>query len=624
MEANQCLVRSIRVVLLGAAVVAAGLALPSTAHPGDLPRSSPPVTGALTSYAGHLRQGLSPTQAGRMVQLDHFARNGVDTVLLNTVLRSAEASSGSSGGFASSYLGTVGNLDGQGPLEVAEQRYLATSKQQTVQVVIRDGATGTPMWTHTDHLSPKEWEFAAGAPVGRGGRPGVLLFRDSFEAPAVITALDGRGHQLWQRSLPRRARAPQPAPAFGVVTYSSYGSYTLVDLDVALRRGSHDILQVEVAGASSSGDIGGSETGAVDLSAVSLADGALRGLPGSGTSADSPILADEAGDLDGDGLTDLLIGMGGKHHTIRALRADGRTVWSRSDAFTDDLAWLAAVPSVLRQRAGRAVAADVVVLTVPARSPAAGVLPAPATRPSITLLGGHDGARAWAKPADSVYLVERAGVPAIGLLADDSSTSGTQDVAAGTVTVVDAKGATRWRRSFRATWPKHGDSDFAFAGAFADGDLDGDGSHEGVMVLGYFSDSGQDQQLHFMRGRDGAAQTDPHAVTMAGVTPGHDDYVTVTPGTAGLVVTVLDGRSRARRFRTTVPASKGMSEGYASAESVSRHRCADVLVSGAGGGRTLVAVLASNGLPRWSLSRAGSDASLGTVVRPAKAPAVSC
>lgn len=612
--------RVARLVLVGAALAASSWVAPATAaSPVALTHASPlRVTGAVQPFTAYLRRGLSPERAARLMELDHLARSGVSTHLLNGALGAGEASGEASAPAPQvfSSLDPAGDLDGKGADDVVENRWTTSGSSTSLSIVARDGGTGRVLWSRTEQVHDA-FVFAVGTPVA--GRPGVLLFTVPFNKPQTLTGIDGRGRTLWRRTMDRSASAPQPPPAVGVITYDGGLHYTFTTLDAPIRRGAREILVVEGDVKFASGDAGGGTTGAVAFSAIDERTGAVRRLPGAASSSSGLALGATADDLDGDGLVDAVVAVGGSTRSVTSVRlTDGRTIWSAP--FTGDLAGLAAIRSVLGERAKRALADDVVVQTVPSSRVAGLPLPSSGIAQAL-LLGGHTGRVAWSKRADGLYVVERVGRPALGTWVDRSSTTGAQDVAQADVTVYDAAGRSLWAHSYRRTAPKHDTSDQAFVLVGAIGDLDMDGGNEGIAVFIFFNADGGEGSSSFFRSKDGKAVPEPESRPLgAHIRPGVEDLVQVQASRTGLRVTVLDSRHRVVWSRT-VPGSKGMSSGYAFASAVTRHSCADVLVAGSGRSATLSAVLASNGQVRWAVTRTG--ASLGRVQRPAT-PRVSC
>jgi hypothetical protein len=611
--------RLVRLVVVGAALAASSFAVPASAHSPLPPAPTMRVTGAVQPFSSYLRQGLSPQRAAWLMELDHLARSGVSIRLLNAALDASEQSasvSASASAQVFSSLDPAGNLDRRGADDVLESRYSSSGSSTTLSLVARDGATGQPLWSRTERIT-NGFVFALGTPVA--GRPGVVLVAFPFGKPNSLTGLDGSGHQLWKRTLTSQVAAPAPPPAVGVITSEGGYHYTFLAFDEPVRRGAREILEVEGDVQYARGDAGGGETGAVAFSAIDKRTGAVRRLPGAVSSANGLVLGEIVTDADGDGLTDGVVAVGGSTRTASALRfTDGSTAWSTT--FGDDLAGLAVIRSVTGERANRVSADDVVVLTVPSPPPAG--LPLPSTAvPEALLLGGHTGRVAWTKRADGLYVVDRVGRPALGTWVDSSSTTGAQDVAQADVTVYDAAGRSLWAHSYRRSQAKHDTSDQAFVLVGSIGDVDLDGGGEGVVFFVFFTanDGGGDAEL--FRSRDGEVIATPQQYPLGGrVRRGVEDLVQVKGSSTGLRVTVTD-RQHLLVWRRTVPNSKGISDGYAYASSITHHTCADVLVVGSGKAGTVSALLASNGQVRWSVTRTGSG--LGAVVRPAS-PRISC
>ena len=86
----------------------------------------------------------------------------------------------------------------------------------------------------------------------------------------------------------------------------------------------------------------------------------------------------------------------------------------------------------------------------------------------------------------------------------------------------------------------------------------------------------------------------------------------------------LRGRDDHPLFTRSVPGTNGISIAYAAGAVLQRGYCADVLIIGQGRDTSLLADLASNGHPPWTLIRRRSDHTARTVTRPKTTPAPHC
>lgn len=613
--------RRARVAVAGVAVLAAGLALPAAASgPAHAPlQRVVPVTGQVLTVQEYSRLGLSPQQVALHLQLDRFAADGVDRRLLNTALVASTASSTSQ--VIADDLVDVGNLNAAGPVELAEERYTADGSGQSLQLVVRDGLTGAPLWHRTDRVSGKKLLFAFGGPVGAAGKPGVLVWVDDYQAnTADVTALDGSGKQVWHATIvPPRATPPPAAPPVGLGdSGSEYLFGTLFSVGVPLRKGPLDIVQMSFASEIDSGTLGDSQSGAIAFGATSLANGASRSLPGGTTSSSGTVAGDVVDDADGDGFDDLVVADGGAG-TVKVLRAnDGSQVWSST--FSGELLGAYGISSVTGQAAGRHLTEDIALVTQASPGPLATGAPTP----SVSVLGGHTGALAWKKPGSQVYLVGRvSGHRALGLLDDQSDASATTATAKGVLTVYDQAGRTVWTKSYATS--RSTQSGFAFAYAETTDDFGRDGSREAVVHLVTFDDRGDSDQPHVVDGRTGnplpALQQQP---LFGFVRPGHEALVSSRTDKRGLTVVVFDAVTRAQVWASRLPDSTGTSSSYVFADHVARRPCSDLVVQASGARRAVVGVLASSGAPRWTVSWSSGSSALGAVRRPASAPRVSC
>lgn len=635
-----------RLVVAGVVLATAAAALPVRAATSPAPVRRAPlltVSGHVQPLPSYLARGLSPRHALLAAALDRLAAQGLDPAMLTRAAASSEATaSGGSAPEPGVFLSSGGNLDGRGVQEVLEQRFLPSgTSTQVVQLVVRDGATGRLLWTRKDSLPSGDVQFAVPAHVGRGGRPGLVLLRyveNGNGFATVLTAVDGTGRQLWTRRLGHdSAWGGAAGPSLGYSSGFGY-QFTSVELDVRLRPGAFDVVETYETYAEAQRNGVTSRSGTLRLTAISGLDGSARALPGSVASKDGQATGGVVGDQDGDGLADLVAVDAGSAHRVTVVRAvDGRSVWQRTDVVTHTFTYVTPAGRLSRAAAHGRPVDDLVLVTGadPGLTGAGGVdtpvafVPDPtaADHGQVLLLAGGTGRTVLSKAGDDAYLIGRAGVPALGVVTDSSSAGPTAYVADIRLDVYDVAGRTRWQQEHRLSVPRSSPDEWYFLGGFAAAlsDLDGDGGDEGVVVLYVDTESGDHEQVFVVRSSDGAAMRDTSSdFLFAGLTRKGQDRVRVTASGAGLLVEGLRGRDSARLFATRVPASKGVPQGWATAEPLGTSPCADVLVFGAGKGRAVVSVLASNGQPRWSVGRAAGDQHAGTVTRPSRPPAPRC
>ena len=345
-------------------------------------------------------------------------------------------------------------------------------------------------------------------------------------------------------------------------------------------------------------------------------------------------------DQSGDGLDDLVSGDAGSAHSVSVHRATGgAVVWQRAEivmngaAFVEDAGRLTGAGTV-----GRPVQ-DLALLTAPAPGAAGNAVgalglladPTAGAHGQVTLLAGGTGHSVWSHVGDDVYPLERAGgVPAPGVATDQSSTSATSTTAQLQLLVLNVAGRTVWQKTYSLSVPHSAASQdiyFAFALAGIVLDLDGDGGYEGYVVLFVVdaSTGAEAHQVNLVRASDGAAIKDTTSGFLDGsVTGNGQDRVKVIFAKPGMTVLVLRGSDDARRWQRTVPGSQSITTGDAWGYSLTSRRCEDVLVNGLGRGRALIGVLASNGSPRWTITRGATDQRPGSIAAPRTPPNPSC
>jgi hypothetical protein len=156
-------------------------------------------------------------------------------------------------------------------------------------------------------------------------------------------------------------------------------------------------------------------------------------------------------------------------------------------------------------------------------------------------------------------------------------------------------------------------------------DLDADGLVEGSLFVSVFQcDYGTSRRSHFGSG-DGVALRDQTSGFLAGsVTPRGADRYLATREPAGVGVVVLRGRDGVRLLSRVVPGTRRDNGGLVLAAPLGVTACSDLLFSEYAPGGGTVAVLASDGTPRWWVTGPGLDDGPGVPRRPARAPSPRC
>lgn len=639
----------VRLLVAGALLAAGTPALPAGAQQPDLTTAAATatvrfqVTGHVRPWADYRAQGLTAVQATVLAQLDQLAADGLDPAMLTRAALAFTPPATEDSGKDSLrepgvFLSPVEDLDGRGGRDVLEQRYLPSGSSTVLQILARDGSTGRLLWSRKEKVSDQGYQVAVPMRVGAGSRPGVILLREVFQDDTIqarMTALDGRGKTLWTRTLATTWRT-ESSGGFGT-TFNFSMLTVLYRFDAQLRKGAPDVVQQVEQYSEEDNNGVTSQHGSLRFTAVSGANGAARALPGAVDSKDGAATGAVVSDQGGDGLLDLVSIDAGSPHKITVRRAaDGRTLWERTDLATNGNAYVGEAGVVTGAVAAGRRVADLVLLTRGDPGKLGGAKSTPVTtiadpttaaHGQVTLLAGGTGKTVWSKAGDAPYPLVRAGVPALGVMTDLSSTTASAYTAKVQLDVYDGAGKARWQKTFMLSVPHEATEEDAYVGGFAlpFTDLDGDGGTEGFVLLYVFSNSSDRVQVSIVRASDGASLKDTTSgFLMGGVTRKGQDRVLVTSAASGLVVKVLRGSDSLPLFTRVVPGSKGVPSGYASAAKLGSSPCSDVVVSGSGKGRAVVAVLASDGTVRWSLGRASADQRPGTPVLPRTAPRPRC
>lgn len=633
-----------RLLLAGALLAAVTPLLPSSADVPSAPRGprgpGAVVTGRVQPYVSYLSTGLSAGPAVALAQLDRLAADGLDRSMLTAAGAQAFPAEIVSEREPQVFLSAVGDLDGRGGRDVLEQRYSSSGSRDALQLVARDGATGAVLWSRTETFS-SAFVVAVPTRVGAAQRPGVVLLSFAFDdgLSSTLTALDGRGRQLWTRTSEATATEGASAPSVGVGSSSSFG-YTSVfyAFDRALRRGPQEVLRItEKAASSSANGVRTSQSSSVSYEAVSTVAGASRTLAGGASSGSGIVTGGVVVDQDGDGLDELATVDGGTANNVTLRRAsDGKVVWQRTDVATHGFGYVTEAGRLTGGAAGGHAVPDLVLTTAADPGVVGGIEtpvlaladPTAGAHGQVLLLRARTGATVWSKPGDSPYVLDRAGVPSLGVVSVTEATTSDAAQVTARLEAFDVAGSSRWSRTVSASAKRSSSDEFSpFVGAFGFpvSDLDADGGLEGVLLIYAFTDSDREVQAHLVRAANGVDLVDQRSgFLLGGVTRHGQDRARVEPTRAGLVVTVLRGRDSATLFRRVVPGSTGVSSGSATAAALGRAVCQDVLVSGTGGGRAVVGVLASDGSPRWTVSRGSKDPRTAPAVRPRTAPRPRC
>jgi len=335
----------------------------------------------------------------------------------------------------------IGDLDGDGFPEVAVDAVRAvpgTPPGATVAdtLTVRDGRTGRVLWTDTGRAIAADGARVQDARLGPGGRPGLLVARDSglVPGPAVTTytALDRAGRTLWTATSSRSS----DSVTTGVPWLGDLNGNRVDDLLLPGRPGS-----------------------ATGMRIVNGVDGTSRFLPLPARATDVALVPDLTGRA--------------RHNDIvvdRTVRSSGalRLQAQAYDGATGRLLWQTipgpagiAGGSVTDPRRGETWAAGRLAAT----APVAGVDVTGDGGPDLVFSGhgvanlhpsylgvldGRNGATRWVRSA--VMFVSVAGVPATAAAGRRALVAllGDQGQEPQQLTVVDGMGRTVWRRALPA------------------------------------------------------------------------------------------------------------------------------------------------------------------------------
>jgi hypothetical protein len=292
----------------------AGTAAPNRAHLHAVAR----VTTAL------LRAGV-PAQ--RLAAAGLLADDGESSSTVTVVY-------GPSGG---SYLEPAGNLDGRGPKDVVEVRYVSGSHPTNFGLYARDGGTGALLWQRRFAIPKNHFLFPIPLRTGAGGQAGILIcdygFKDARQSDGSDlstttvrqVALDGRGRQLWTRT------------DSGSIRFGEDLTYThlpgLAGIVTGTTRRPDAVLLTVADGVQTFGGSPSSGHGTVQPYALDARTGKARKIGAAASSSDAFPDVEWVPDLSGDGRDDIAMLSPGSQPRLEIRReTDAKPVWATTTA----------------------------------------------------------------------------------------------------------------------------------------------------------------------------------------------------------------------------------------------------------------------------------------------------
>lgn len=410
-------------------------------------------------------------------------------------------------------------------------------------LTLRSGRTGAVRWT-------VKLADAFGVDVARLGparRPAAVVYQTAFTGTGDPTGLGDTGDQ--DNSVVTVDLATGKTDWTSTVIHGAYAvsdagfseAAALYPAGVLHDRGGDRLLGALVT---QSYNIAGS---ALQQQAVAFdgVTGAMTPL-GEPTASDAFGYLEPAGDLNGDGSSDVIQVLGGDSSMVVAdSGAAGAPLWIKPTApayFVDALP----VPDLDGDHH-----ADVLVMNE--GGPSGG-------SSSVTAYTGSAGTLLWSRNADFGFplgVVSGRGVVALLGLSEFEQI---------TVTAVAGKGTTLWNHTISVPIGGSGGASMEVGEA---GDVDADGVDDVFADVAYSGSSGSGHFVALVSGRTGALHTGPSiGAPLYGSLDGHgDDFLKVDASRTAVTLTAFDGMSRHRLWRVSLPAG-GMTPFVTGADAV--------------------------------------------------------
>lgn len=466
------------------------------------------------------------------------------------------------------YLTPAGDLTGDGLADTLTNETTYENQVEGVasffptdSISARRGIDGSSLWqreSRADLLLP--------APLGQDAEPGVLVVDGAYTGSAgwgggsvasivsfgesaqlrelTLTALDGEGGLLWERPLDTGAFAglavaTQQSGQQQMEAAAQYPTFT--GLLQATPSPALDALVTIL----SRQEVGDEIRNVLNVWVVDGANGDVSTLFAVGTDG-SRMRATPTGDLDGDGLDDLVVAFHPEPAHLGAYSArDGEAIWTSEGnvvpftAFVEDL--------------GDVTADGIDDLAVRGYGDIYDETP-----PRVTVLDGADGSVLFAQTAFTVSAVGPVAGGAIGLLTQTYDATGSAVV----YRLFDASGTVLSQRSV----PVPGDDEDTYVSFMPEaGDLDGDGAldagHVVVRVDGQGGTAGEERTVLSGRTLETLFDGDAGIPLLASLDGDGDDLIVIERTSPSILsVRAQDGSGGATRWVRTLPVDPAYTE----------------------------------------------------------------